>query len=68
MSSRKRITIALVGLIALVVVGWLVREQAGASERLPNEGAAVSSNCPHAGVDVARDLGAWTCVPPSPDL
>lgn len=30
MSSRRRITIALVGLIVLVVVGWLVRGATGA--------------------------------------
>lgn len=29
MSSRKRITIALVGMILLVVVGWIVRQSTG---------------------------------------
>ncbi len=35
MASRKRITIALVGLILLVVIGWFVREFAGAGDGQP---------------------------------
>lgn len=31
MGSRKRITLALVGLVVLVLVGWLVKENAGDS-------------------------------------
>ncbi|QUH01051.1 ribonuclease N [Saccharopolyspora erythraea] len=41
MSSRKRISVALVGLIALVVIGWFVRDYTGAGdEQVP--GAADS--------------------------
>jgi hypothetical protein len=32
MNSRKRITVALVGLIVLVLIGWLVRECAGSQQ------------------------------------
>ncbi|GAA4859559.1 ribonuclease domain-containing protein [Saccharopolyspora rosea] len=44
MSSRKRITVALVGLIALVVVGWFVRDYAdgGARPQSAVPGAAES--------------------------
>ncbi|MGP4016391.1 ribonuclease domain-containing protein [Saccharopolyspora sp. 5N708] len=33
MTSRKRISVALVGLIALVVIGWFVRDYAGTGAR-----------------------------------
>ena len=33
MSSRTRITLALVGLILLVVFGWVVRGQSGGEQR-----------------------------------
>lgn len=36
MGSRKRITFALVGLVVLVVVGWLVRENTGDSGASPS--------------------------------
>ncbi|GAA2776567.1 ribonuclease domain-containing protein [Saccharopolyspora taberi] len=35
MTPRKRISVALVGLIALVVIGWLVRDYAGTGESSP---------------------------------
>ena len=41
MSSRRRITVALVGLLALVVIGWLVREFAGFEPPAKPHGAAV---------------------------
>jgi hypothetical protein len=41
MSSRKRITAALVGLIALVVIGWFVRELTDNSQHA-HRGSAMS--------------------------
>ncbi|WP_412810699.1 hypothetical protein [Saccharopolyspora sp. MS10] len=38
MTSRKRITIALVGLLALVVIGWFVQQ--GSAEPGPGPGSA----------------------------
>lgn len=46
MSSRKRITLALVGLILLVVFGWVVRGQSGGEQRsltIPPVAPAVTS-------------------------
>lgn len=44
MSSRKRITLALVGLILLVVLGWVVRGQSGGEQRsLPPGNPAVTA-------------------------
>ena len=38
MGSRKRITVALISLVALVVVGWLVRDLSTSSESAPPPG------------------------------
>jgi ribonuclease T1 len=37
--STRRITVALVGLIALVLVGWLVREQVVTADDVPGAGS-----------------------------
>jgi hypothetical protein len=47
-SSRTRITVALLGLIALVVIGWFVRGSAG-HPHYDHQGAAVSVVTPTAG-------------------
>jgi RNAse (barnase) inhibitor barstar len=36
-SSRRRITVALVGLIALVIIGWIVRQYTGSGAQLSPE-------------------------------
>ena len=58
MSSRTRITLALVGLILLVVVGWLVRGQSGGEQRsLPAPPAVTAgwASFPHSN-DAVVDL------------
>ncbi|MCI2420975.1 ribonuclease N [Saccharopolyspora sp. K220] len=35
MTSRKRISVALAGLIALVVIGWFVRDYVGTQQEVP---------------------------------
>ncbi|MBA8825430.1 lipopolysaccharide export system protein LptC [Saccharopolyspora lacisalsi] len=43
MSSRRRITIALVGLIVLVIVGWLVRQNTGGDSGAESAAASVAT-------------------------
>jgi hypothetical protein len=45
MSSRKRITAALIGLIALVVIGWFVRGFVE-NPQPPHRGSAMSVEAP----------------------
>jgi ribonuclease T1 len=46
-TSRRRITIALVGLIVLVLGGWLIRDlSTGSSTTAPTTTAAASANVP----------------------
>lgn len=49
MGSRKRITVALVGLVVLVVVGWLVKTSTGDSSPSPSAPAASSGAVPGEG-------------------
>ncbi|WHT20880.1 ribonuclease domain-containing protein [Crossiella sp. CA-258035] len=62
MTSRKRITLALAGLIALVLVGWLGRDLLGGNSAAPpssSTGAAVSTSAgkaTRAGGDVTEAL------------
>jgi ribonuclease T1 len=44
--SRKRITLALVGLVVLVIVGWLVKENTGDS-RPPSSPSTSTSSYPY---------------------
>ena len=53
LTSRKRITVALIGLIALVVIGWFVQQGAAAHGRA----------MPPAGGSAA----VWQAVPVLPD-
>ncbi|GAA4876742.1 hypothetical protein GCM10023222_36470 [Saccharopolyspora cebuensis] len=46
MSSRKRISVALVGLIALVVIGWFVRDYAGSGTSEHSAPGAVEFRLP----------------------
>lgn len=39
MNSRKRITVALVGLVLLVAIGWLIRDGLGAKAQTPQSGS-----------------------------
>lgn len=59
MTSRKRISIALIGLIALVVFGWLWREYAGTGTE-PQPG----SSAPVPGIE----SGPQVSPPPSPPV
>lgn len=60
MSSRRRISVALVGLIALVIVGWFVRDHSGdtATETMSEVPGAAESGLP---------VRALTSLPPQVD-
>lgn len=59
MNSRKRITVALVGLVALVVVGWLVRDVTATHSKPPT---TVSSQVP--GSSSRLPVTALSSLPP----
>ncbi|GGM53178.1 ribonuclease N1 [Longimycelium tulufanense] len=66
MSSRRRVTAGLLGLIALVVVAWLVRDLGGTEPRSPHQdrpAATVTSTTPGAAEDVP---GAESGLPVKP--
>lgn len=46
MSSRRRITVALVGLVLLGVIGWLVKDLTGGSSAHPTSVPGASSGLP----------------------
>lgn len=54
MSSRKRISAALAGLILLVLIGWFVREHTAGGQDHPHAAAAPVAAVARPVVDVPR--------------
>lgn len=54
MGSTRRITVALVGLIALVLVGWVVRDQVVTADGAPGDSVAALSALPDEAADTWR--------------